>query len=280
MRNQQHRRALTALALMGALATQLVPATPAHAVAGLQRIMASTASNTSSPKTVSAACPPGTVVIGGGGGVIGGNGNVGLTGMEPVASQNTFKASAGSIGVTPNWSLEVVAICADAGAVNGLEYMVDHDPQHPTATCSAGKKVIGVGGAVLASSAHVALADVHPDPNLSAVAVHVVVDPVPVVVTWTARAWAICATPPPGLVLQTSAPTPGNASVACPEGTFAHGAGSEILGGASQQGHVRPRRISTYDFFTPLAGVVASAQADLHNPPSGWTVRAYAICAP
>lgn len=260
------------------IATSLVLVRPAQALPGLELVTQLTASDSTSPKSHFVTCPAGKVVIGGGAQVTGGVGNVVLNVLRPEQATNRYYAKAAEdiAGYNPNWSLKVYAVCAPSTAVPGLEYKRTNTPDtEATASCTAGKKVIGTGGEVNGGSPEAVLEDVVPAANLTNVKARTYADPGSVV-TWSTIAWAICANPVPGLTLVQSAFTAGTASIACPAGLKVHGTGTEIAAGSTQHGHV------VLDEVLPnaaLTNVSTTAYEDKHNPPNGWSVRAYAICA-
>lgn len=267
------------VAVLALIAAQLTIAGPAHAVLGLERVTAVTATDSTSSKTLAVACPAGKVVIGGGGQLNGAIGNAVLNWMRPLPPTNQYEAHAAEDvgGYAGNWSLRVFAICASPNGVPGLEYKRVNTPDTETiAKCTPGKKVVGTGGEVNGGSPEAILEDMVPLADLSGVAVRTYPDPGSVV-TWSTIAHAICANPLPGLELKVSAAGTGLVSIACPAGKQVHGTGSEILAGAGQHGHV------VLDETVPsparLTSVFTTAYEDIHNPPNGWTVRAYAICA-
>ena len=78
------RLAVCAATLIGLAAAQAVLASPADALPGLQRSAKTTATDSSTSKSVAATCPAGQNVIGGGGTVITGRGQVVLERLQPV----------------------------------------------------------------------------------------------------------------------------------------------------------------------------------------------------
>ncbi|HEX8104152.1 MAG TPA: hypothetical protein VF533_16150 [Solirubrobacteraceae bacterium] len=146
-----------------------------------------------------------------------------------------------------------------------------------TASCPAGKKVTGAGGAVSPGNGTVLIDQITPDPTLSSVTVHAVEDEDGTGSSWVVTAYAICATPPPGLqrVTATSASTSDAKSVtaACPSGKRVLGVGAEAGPGAGQilLDGLRPK--------LDLTGAVVNALEDETGTNIAWTVTAYAMCA-
>jgi hypothetical protein len=137
---------------------------------------------------------------------------------------------------TPNsWSVRAHAICA--APIAGLE-LVPSPPsarnssnKSATATCPAGKKVLGAGGDLLVGGGHVLMPRITPSPTLDRVTVDTVEDADPTTADWTVRAYAICASPPTGLTrvdARSDPLSPSTATARCPASTRVIGAGGEI----------------------------------------------------
>jgi hypothetical protein len=147
-------RAISAcMTVMGVVAAVCVVAAPAQAIPGLVRVAATSANDSSSPKSVSAVCPAGTVVLGGGGQITNGAGQVLLTALEPVNASNSYHARGheDDDGYNGNWQVTAYAMCARAPA--GLQYMsrtgVEQSAtfgHYVTVQCPTGKHLIGYGG--------------------------------------------------------------------------------------------------------------------------------------
>lgn len=277
------RLSAAALALGVAAATVLVAAAPAQAVPGLVRVSESSASNSSTSKSVTAQCPAGTTVIGGGGYAGNLSGEVFVTGLRPVVSlfgtgyQTT--ASEDDTGYAGNWDVSSHALCAPAPP--GLEYRWVTSPagsqssRSATATCTAGKRVLGTGAVINDGGRHVGLSHVLPTP---AVPTHVAAvaheDETGYGGSWSITSWAVCADPLPGYQRIVGTPTtfPTSASVGCPPGTEIHGAGGYVNGGWGQV-----RLVGVYPVL--LAGGYALAQTDETGYGGAWSPVAVIICA-
>ena len=169
-----------------------------------------------------------------------------------------------------------------SAAITGLERVPETSPinsannKSVTASCMAGKRVIGAGGELLGSGGLV-VGFVRPDATLSSVTVQGREDENGTTSHWTATAYAICATPPPGLerVAAASPSNPANKRVTatCPTGTRLLGAGAEIEGGGGQ---VAPNDIIP---GSSLKGVTVQGLEDENGTTANWRARAYAICA-
>jgi hypothetical protein len=154
----------------------VVPAAPAFAVPGLQRVEAVSAFNSDSSRTVTATCPSGTRVIGGGGNA---NDNgvhkVMLTELRPVfGGLDSFRATAVEPvpnGIASSWNLTAYALCAPSPA--GIE--MRSASTTPTSDifqvvnvgCSSGKRAVTAGAVINGAAGAVGLHLVRPDGPLT-----------------------------------------------------------------------------------------------------------------
>ena len=185
-----------------------------------------------------------------------------------------------------SWSIEAQSICATP--FSGQEVVSAEGPfastQEPaksvTATCPAGKRVIGAGGAIdlglLTYHPEVVLEAVEPNATLTTVTAtaHEEFGPTS---AWEVDAYAVCAAPPPGLqrVAATSAPSSdefSQVSASCPAGKHLIGTGGKTIGGAGQV-LLDDLRADAALTKTTVLGVANSIALG-----SGWQVTAYAIC--
>jgi hypothetical protein len=277
------RLSAAALALGVATATVLVAAAPAQAVPGLVRVSETSATNSSTSKSVTAQCPAGTTVIGGGGHAGNLSGEVFVTGLRPVVSlfgtgYQTI-ASEDETGYAGNWYVSSFALCAPAPP--GLEYRWTTSPvgsqssRGATATCTAGKRVLGTGAVINDGGRHVGLSHVLPTPAVATqVAAVAHEDETGYGGSWSITSWAVCANPLPGYQRVVGTPTtfPTSATAWCPAGTEIHGAGGYLSGGWGQV-----RLVGVYPWL--LAGGYAVAQADETGYGGSWSPVAVIICA-
>jgi hypothetical protein len=282
-------RILVAGAVLVAGVTPVVLTTSASAVGGLT-VKSAHSSDTGSQdfKWAEAACPTGTHVLGGGADINNGGNGVHVSSMLPLAGAlDSFYATAmeDSRGYSGSWSLNVWAICASG--VTGWEIVqadVAADPgstyTSAVATCPAGKKVIGVGGAVSGGRRFI-LDSVDPGEDLSDAFVEVLGDESTPIdgLGWGAHAYAVCINPVPGqqLVTATSAWSTANktAKVNCPSGTKVHGVGGGLRG-ALGQAHVD--RLAS-NGTSKTTGVDIDARQDLTGSAGEWRAYVYAVCA-
>jgi hypothetical protein len=183
----------------------------------------------------------------------------------------------------------VVAIAVPAlwganaqAAIVGLERVTPVSPLNSsdkgiTATCPAGKKLVGPGIDVTPGDGHVLVDDVRPSADLQSLFVRAREDETGTPSAWYVAAYAICADPPPGLV-RASATSASNSSnktvtVNCPSPKKLLGLSGEIN---SPNGQV------LLEDITPVAGLASGrvkAIEDQTGNPGNWSLTAYAICA-
>ena len=261
-------------------------ATCAPAPAGLQRVVATGPSDSTSPKVTSASCPTGKSVIGVLGTIIGTADQIVLDSLLqdiPLTSAN-IAAAEDLTGTSVNWSLRAYAICVSSTV------LVASPPARQSGsglinnrTCPAGKLPAGVGGDTTAGFGQLGL--------------HAPQARIP----RTERGLGRCARRPlqqrrlelgalraGGLhdpltgqeVVAVSSPTDSASekpvTASCPAGKRVIGAG----------GVVGPENFPNERFLTgvvPNAGLTTVA-ATAHEHEDGydqtWTVTAYAVCAP
>lgn len=130
--------------------------------------------------------------------------------------------------VAPESASAAIVGTQTVNALNGY----DSSNKSATATCPAGKRVLGAGGQIEFGGDQVLLDDIRPDPSLTSVTVHALEYEAGTSANWGVYAWARCAAPPPGLerVSATSPLNSGNksVSVSCPAGKRVLGAGGDI----------------------------------------------------
>jgi hypothetical protein len=255
-----------------------------------KRVVAQSATN-SSNKGLFAQCPGSLRTTGVGGDITGSPGQVPLVYVGPTDATAT-RASAGGAedetGFSGNWFVRAYAICATP--LSGLEIVAIQSPtgsgsfDSVQAFCPAGKKLVGAGGDV-GGFGQVVLDGVIPFPTLGGVTARAEEDPNGYAGTWFVRAWAICATPPPGLQLVSvhSGSSSSNKSVTatCPAGKNLLGAGGHITDGSAAEpangkvvlDDVRPDALLRSVTVTGLAAETGGGVSDI------FSVAAHAICA-
>ena len=250
-------------------------------------------------QTATATCPFGTWVTGTGGVVAGQEGRVMLDRIVPDAALRsvTVGATENRDGTAGLWTVRAYAICSTPPP--GLQ-LVAGTPTGPLAsnqtagaTCPAGKRLIGAGGAVTGANGRIVMSRITPNFQLTGVSVTSLEDGDPTSIPWSVRAYAICAAPLAGLirVLQSSDwryPTnPNQATATCPTGTRVIGSAGEIVhhflddvGDALLEGHHLPTelapdpalttvRVKGYDGQSAWGQFEATAIAICARPPAG-----------
>jgi hypothetical protein len=245
------------------------------------RARGSSANDTEDSKTIAATCLDGWQVTGVGGDITGGLGQVRLDELVPATSLVSVNGVEDETTFAGNWTLRSYAICATP--LPGQEVVPATSPSNSlpksvTATCPAGKRVIGAGGATSGGTGvEVVLGKIEPNPGLTTVSVSAFEDETGTGSVWTLDAIAICANPPPGLELvsveRDADSDPGSVTATCPAGKNLLGTGAEIDGGAGQVmlDDVRPSAALTSNTVTGVE--------DETGTTTDWLLTAHAICA-
>ena len=208
-------RRLPWLAVASLLASGTVAlAAPAHAVQGMTTRQVTSVHDSTAEKVVTVTCPAGTSAIGGSA-VVGGTTAVRVNTEVPDPTGYTVLAREQRGGTTESWSVVVTAQCAPTSSLPGLEYRrttttFDSASRHSvSATCSAGKKLIGLGGLIDSNGPgqdKLVLAAVRPSDDLTSVVVTGAEDEGGYTGRVALTAVAVCANPLPGLDLATGPP--------------------------------------------------------------------------
>ena len=169
------------------------------------------------------------------------------------------------------------------GAVIGVQRVVvattedSVDAKAATATCPAGKRVVGAGADVTPGNGEVLIDEIRPGPGLTSLTVTASENDGGTGAAWYVAAWAICAYPPPGLELvsATSASSSAGKSVVatCPAGKRVVGAAGGTAGAPGQL---------LLDGIKPDSGltkVTVNAFEDQTGTAASWSVTANAVCA-
>jgi hypothetical protein len=293
MRRDSTLRRLAACGMtMAALTTGVaLVAGPAEAVPGLQRVSATTASDSSPTKSVAAVCPAGQRVIGGGGDVAGGGGQVVLEQLQPEQTATddrfTVTASEDGTGFDGNWQLTAYALCTDP--LPGQQIVSVGQPpssdrlQSSLALCGGTQTQVGYGGRVSGGNGQVRLTDMFPffDPPPSVTFVRALEDSDGFDGLWSVTSYAVCADAATGFtqvsVLSPATSADKYATVSCPVGTQVHSAGGQLVGSAGATGRIV---IDGVNIDASLGNVTVDAAEDETATTGTWSVRANAVCAP
>jgi hypothetical protein len=173
----------------------------------------------------------------------------------------TAGASTASAAVT---GLQVVSAVTEGGPAS---------PKSVTATCPAGKRVVGTGVYIDGVDGRVMLDDLIP--TSTTVRVTGYEDQAGTSASWWIRAFAVCSDPLRGLEIvsatKVAGPNGATANASCSAGKRSLGAGASITGGLGQV---------VLDAMRPTdAGASATAFEDADGAPRTWRLTSYAICA-
>lgn len=263
-------------------------ASASAAVPGLQRVVASSATNSEWAKKAVAVCPPGKKLVGAGAELYGAQGQAIIDDITPSAdlSHLTVTGIEDGDGTTRNWSVSSYATCADP--LPGLQRVGSWSGTgHPSATasCPTDKQLIGIGGEISGGNGGVVMEHIRdswPLRGTTVFAARAGGGPFPD--TASVYAWAICAYPLPGLeiVSATAKAVYGVADsrLTCPNGKKVLGAGALQPGWDTDVSRVVGRVVIDDIVATSdLTGLRVVAYAGQTAPDTQWWVEGRAICA-
>lgn len=271
---------LVAAALLAATAVPLAAAAPAvAAVPGIEVVFASSAYDSSTSKSVAVSCPAGKELMGSGGYLSGStNGDVVLTAIVPGVSTVTAAAREDQDGTAINWLVVAAAVCADS--VPGQVIVEAATPVNSTsskaavASCPAGTSVTGIGMDISSGQGQVLGSALTPAIDLRSVIASGVEDQDGHSAGWRVRAFALCATAPPGLAL-TTVISPFNS--AAKSVVLNCGASQRILSAGWVLSGTGGQTMPTAG-FPNIYWTSVSAVEDDDGYPNGWTLEARGIC--
>jgi hypothetical protein len=190
-------------------------------------------------------------------------------------------------GYPANWQPSAYALCTSP--LVGMERVAGQsasssEAKSVVATCPAGKRVVGVGGASAGGSGQVVLEVIRPDKQLKTVTVVSREDQNGFAGNWTVSAYAVCAKAPQGLerVVATRVGSDEFTDVQadCSPGRNLLAMGGEVSG---QSGQLSLETYVLPGAAPPVADASAAGYArawqDEDGYPRGWNVTAFAICA-
>jgi hypothetical protein len=279
-------RALGLAALSLALCGTLANAASAS-LGGVQRVSASSVTDSAGVKSVTVYCPARTRLIGTAARVTDGGGQVVLEDIAPTAQLSglTVTAHEDADGWSGNWYVTATAIC---GYPAGLELVRYTEPpsletrKRPDTFCPSGKVILGSGAEATGTLQHSAAIDGPSYPLPPSKVDRAWID-VYNTAGWDYQAtgYAICADPPPGLELVTassptdSAPSGGKSVTAfCPSGKRLVGTGG---GTSGSFGEVHTTAMAPANPLTESS--TATGLEGQGGFPWDWWVVSEAICA-
>jgi hypothetical protein len=258
-------------------------ASPAAAVAGLQYMTATSAFDSTSPKTLVLTCPGGRAVIGGGAHLTGALGQATMRQIEPIRVNGIGAlrviAEEDPDGFAGSWMVSAAAVCIAPPA--GLRYVrvSATDPGSAWATAGCGRDHVIGGGYVASETAAVKAAGIETDARNRA---YVSTEPSRVpgaLVPVTSTAIAVCASVPLPGQTQVTVATPENSAdgktaiATCPVGTQVIGIGGDLYG-------FRAHTVID-DFQINTAGnqTILTGYEDQAGNPDNWAAQVWAHCA-
>jgi hypothetical protein len=284
---RQARVIVVAAAALAVLAAAAVAALP-----GLERVTNVSALNSNSSKGGGPNCPGNKKLLGAGGRIDQTtNGKLALDEITPLPNLTGVSVigveTGGGTGL--DWSVRGYAMCETNTIDHRLELkkadtaINSTNAKSATATCSAGKKVVGAGGQInTPDTGKVVLDEITPLPAQTSVTVVGTEVGAGTPNNWYATAYAICgqADKIPGLTLvSASSPTdsssPKSVVAYCPSGKKATGGGGQINVGTS--GAAVLSGIAFHAIV--LDRVTAYGIEPSPGTSSSWSVKSYAICA-
>jgi hypothetical protein len=255
----------------------------AAVVAATHRVSAFTASN-SNNKSLTVSCPSGQRALSPGAFLeVGSFNQVLIDDIRPDAGLTsvTVNALEDETGTDQNWTLSVGALCATPPP--GLERVSATSPlnsnnKQVTATCPAGKRVLGAGADINSFNGQVILDDLRPNAALTSVTANALEDETGNPINWSLTAYAVCANPIAGLerISETSPLDSASPKVlfpSCPNGKVPTGIGADIN---TFNGQVMLDVLDTGG----AENVILEALEDETGNSINWSVTAYVICAP
>lgn len=290
--------AVAGLALLVSAGPIGSPAASAAAPPALERRSSYSSTDSVSPKTAIASCPPGKRVIGGGGGAyaigVADRAKVLLTGLEPVHSGNadSYVVTGEEVapGMTGIWWLEAYAICAPEPAgyeiVSGSTASSSSSVQETAAVCPGSKRVIGTGSRINNPGGQVTLQTNRSSGPRGIVRAVAKEDASGYAGSWNLIAYAICTDPLNGFSavgggsVLTGSETEKNAFVDCPAGTYVHSAGAASSGTppglTTTPPGVAVQVVYPYNNLRSVEVIAVETTPTAVN----WDVGAFAICGP
>jgi hypothetical protein len=286
---KRHMAKIAGLALVATAGlVGITPTAAAAAVPGLLTVTASTGSDSNVYKSVQVFCPVGRVVVGGGYDLIGAEGSVVLDDFIPSASG--LLVGAGEIvgpgepsdGTTASWRIQATAVCANPvpgyTIVSAVSTFNPGKARAADAFCPTGTVAIGNGASLSNGFGQISIEDNERfDAYVQAVAVD---DEDGYSGSWSITAYAICATPLPGLRTVIGASSFDSSS---PKVAFAPCPGGQVLLGGAWSLGASGTTVAEQLLNTRISiggnTLTGFASEDANGYSGTWTSRSYATCA-
>jgi hypothetical protein len=278
------RRSCLALLLM-ALSMACLEVSAWAVVGATQRVTQVSPTNSSATKTTSLFCGASKKVLSAGAFVNAGSASeLLLDDVRPSAdlSSATVHVVEDETGVAGDWAVIASAICATPPP--GLERVAatsalnSSSTKSATATCPAGKRVLGTGADINTLNRQVTLDDLRPNAALTAVTANALEDETGNSANWSVTAYAVCANPIAGLERLSET---GPLDVSGFKTLFTSCTGGKVLTGAGAD-------INTFNGQVHLGAldfgggenIILGATGDETGNPAPWSITSYVICAP
>jgi hypothetical protein len=236
-------------------------------------------------------CPEETLALGGGA-IISGSNKVGFTSAIPDGRIYKVAANEPPGGVSSDWSIVAIAICAPLSSLPGLNRreVISRTNANTLATprCDPGQALIGMGGEIGgAGQSGLALTGIRTSDDLSTVTVQG--GSTVTTASWGLRAVGLCIDRMPGQQLVQSAsalnPTDRKTTRAlCPAGTSVHSVGFDFT---ARRGELYATKLfpridlfgSGTDEGVDVDGVETSPGFVVGGVDASWLIRGQALCA-
>lgn len=286
--------AVGAATVLGGVALLVTPAMPASAtgvesVPGYEIVSAVSATNSTSPKSMTVNCPKGKVLLGTGYVINGATGEVVVDVLRPNGDETTAPTSVYLRAVEEDaysgrWNVQVYATCSypisGLSRVHAVSDSNSSDYRTVRAECPGGKTLVGTGYEISGPSGEIVLDDFYPNgsetsaPN-AVIAGAYEADPNYTGI-WTLTAYGVCGYSIDGLVRarETGASNSNDyhrAVATCPTGKVVTGTGF-LMAGVTGEGVVD-------DLIVSSTRVTVGAYEADPDYVGNWWLRAYAICA-
>jgi hypothetical protein len=267
------------------------PEAPQAPVAGYTYVSRAGVHDSSRTHSVLARCPAGRVALGGGVRIVGGEHRVLLRGSYPqrhgwaAVAQELEPGGAGS-GTRAAWHVVAYAVCAKAPT--GLTYVArtsaytSQDVKTAQAFCPTGKRLLAQGGRINGADFKVGVNSVTVDTRLLKSATVRGSEARSTAARWSVTAYAVC-TNPIGQTLHesfwkpvTGATRSRTASVTCPHGTRAFGAGVRLSGNAGVLNRLALLELRPTQRPPGARATVSELGSGLA---AAWYLRPQAVCA-
>jgi hypothetical protein len=259
--------------------------TASAAVPGWQIVSAFSKWDSGIYKSAEARCPSGKRVISTGFKIWGGEGDIVLDDLIPSATSVRAGAGEDQDGTSVTWAIEAQAVCANPlprmEIVSATSRLGTGGSRYITAECTGDRTAVGSGASLANGWGHISL-----DMLLlggDQVTASGVDDQDGYSGVWSVTAYAVCATPPPGLTYHgdfSSSSDPKYLRASCPDGAWPLGVEWEVAGDGETYVHgSKVYRGVDPDTMRPFSGAELWANEDDDGYEGGWSAQTGVLCA-